>query len=395
MPQHEVLMTEIMTFLCVGSCWLGHALRPRPGWVKTEGNPGDPNRLFLVGLAIGAVAVWAYAMMGMRTGGGVTGLFKAEGSYEADWEGGLVVLNLFGSFLYPAIAIVLISALRRPQVIRYLAFAAMCIIPLAVMVFLGRRGSSLAFLLMIMTVVYFYKGWTIPRWVFVAAAPTLLVAFVIAPEYRAHSQIGGDWSQIRNIRVADTMQKFSEEGSVEVMGGVYIIGAAQKSGQYRYGIDYYNGMVRLFVPRFIVGEEFKQGLMFDPGQRDKNTVQYYSWQREFYNFPFGPAVAFEQGAWFGCLVYIIIGAVMGTLWERSRRGSVFSQVFYVSILLRSLVVLVTDQTHMLAYPTYLLIFVAPPLLWAMHPTRLRRPRRRRRRAQHHHVPQLAAAHSKP
>ena len=380
MPRDALMMTQIMTFLCIGASWVGFVVRPRPKWVKVEGLPGDDNRLLVAGIAISGLAAVAYARMGMMTGGGVTGLFKAEGgAYEATWEGPMVVLKLISTFIYSGIARLLITAIRRPSILRYSAVLAACVIPMATMVLLGRRGESLTFIMLILVVIYLQKGWIVPRWVFVIAAPTALVAIIVAPQYRAHSQIGGDWGKIKEIDVNKSLMEFSEEGAVEVFGGVYLIGAQAQSGKYRYGADYYNGVIGSFVPRFLVGAEFKEGLKFSPGERDESTAAVYSWQRKYYNFAYGPSVAFEQFSYLGCLVYYVIGMMMGTLWERARRGSIYGQVIYVTMLFKAVLLLLTDQSGVISFLIYLIFFVGIPLWWAAQPSKKRFPRFRHRR----------------
>lgn len=362
LPEEAIIKTTVMTLLCVIAFWIGYGygLRPFP---HTRVLKGNTTRILIVGIMLSALSGWAYVQLGLMTTGTIEGFFTSEGAYGQLMEGPLVAHKALSNFGQVGLMLCLVAALRKPSRFAIATVLLSLIIPLAVSVLLGRRFETLTLIFTIALVFMYEWRYLIPRWIVASAIPLTLVMIVIAPDYRKHSQIGGDHSEIAKINVVDQVTRFILDGAVEIRNGIYIIGATDQVMTFQWGGAYYNGVIRNIVPKFIVGQELKEGLMIEADSRNKTTWSVYNWERAFYSFPYGPAVAFEQFWWFGCIVFLVISAIIGWLWKYAIYGSIWCQVMYVSLAPKSLVVLLTEQTDFIVGSIYSVVMLWPLLLW--------------------------------
>lgn len=361
LPEDAIAKTILMTLLCLVALWKGYGLGLTTR--VSIGRPGHTDRILIVGVALSLLSAASYAKLGQLTAGSAVGFFTAEGAYAQLMEGPLVLYKALASFGQVGLMLCLIGLLRRPSATAALAVVGALVIPIAVAVFLGRRSETISLLLTIALVLFFERRMIVPRLALILAIPMVMVLVLVAPEYRKHSQIGGDLSKAIDVDVAEQFSQFVSEGATEVRNGVYIIGATDREMALQWGANYYNGVVRNFVPRFIVGADLKQSLMFQVGLRDAITEQVYGWNRAFYSFPYGPAVAFEQFWYFGFFVFGAIGYLMAMVWKKAVAGDLWSQVLYAATVVPALYSFLTDQSGLIVRFLYMLVLVGPLILW--------------------------------
>jgi hypothetical protein len=95
---------------------------------------------------------------------------------------------------------------------------------------------------------------------------------------------------------------------------------------YDFGTSIWNKLVFLYVPRFIVGEEFKNSLMLN--------YQYEKYRKQITHgvtTMTGYFDAFAMFSYFGFIVFFIIGYYMGYLWILGK-NSVFHLLLYFYLL---------------------------------------------------------------
>jgi hypothetical protein len=362
LPEDAIVKTVLMTIFCVFSSWSGYYYGIRVLPTKRI-RIGNTNRMLFAGFVLTILSGWAYGQLGQMTEGTVTGFFTSEGAYSQLMEGPLVVYKALSNFGQAGLMFCLIAALRKPTFLSIAAVAFSLIIPLAVTLLLGRRFETFSLAMTVALSLFFEKKLIVPRWTVLAAIPLALTLVIVAPEYRKHSQIGGDYSEIYKINTLELVADYFIEGAVEIRNGIYIIGARDQVMRFQWGGAYYNGVIRNFVPKFLVGQEFKEKLMIDASSSSESSLKVYNWERAFYSFPYGPAVAFEQFWYFGCIVFFGIFAVMGRLWKWALLGSIWSQAMYVALLPKALIIFLTEQTDFIVGFLYSLLMLGPLLVW--------------------------------
>ncbi|QQO52433.1 MAG: hypothetical protein N838_02570 [Thiohalocapsa sp. PB-PSB1] len=256
LPEDAIAKTILMTLLCLVALWKGYGLG-LTGRVSI-GRPGHTDRMLVVGVALSLISAASYAKLGQLTAGSAVGFFTTEGAYSQLMEGPLVLFKALASFGQIGLMLCLIAWLRGRSTPALLAVIGALVIPIAVAVLLGRRSETISLLLTIALTLFFERRMLVPRLALILAIPVILVIVLVAPEYRKHSQIGGDFSKAIDVDVAEQFSHFTSEGATEVRNGVYIIGATDREMVLQWGASYYNGVVRNFVPRFIVGADVKE-----------------------------------------------------------------------------------------------------------------------------------------
>ncbi|WP_353204018.1 O-antigen polymerase [Sphingomonas sp.] len=123
----------------------------------------------------------------------------------------------------------------------------------------------------------------------------------------------------------DTAAKeFSEVGS-----GVSDIAISQWTEQYDLLTPYYNGLINLYIPAFIVGPDFKKQLKVK--RDDYEQSKYESFSRGGATHT-GFADSFQSLHYFGCLIFLVIAYFMGILWSKARSGDIKSQLYYMMLI---------------------------------------------------------------
>ena len=126
----------------------------------------------------------------------------------------------------------------------------------------------------------------------------------------------------------------------EMASGISDIAVASWSGDYAFFAPYYNTLIQLYVPAFIVGHDIKDALRAD---QDEVGSEYYS--KYFANGATrtGFSDSFMSFHYFGCLIFFAISYFMGVLWKRANSGDILSQLYYMILLATGLKVF-TEST---------------------------------------------------
>ncbi len=308
----------IMTILCAGAGFVGYLRPVRPRWARPAKRVLDPRRLFRVGIVAGLVALYGIAGLA-RLSGGFLAYFSTEGNYALEWAGLPVYYNFFRMFIYPAFLMCLWSTLRHRSPAKWAVVLSMAVIPLCHIVFLGRRSEAFLFVAAVGLCYYFYRGWTPPR---VIAPLVVLCAFllmILAPDYRSHSQIGSDYSALLRIPVRNRIAStFSNEFPGEVTSACVVVTGCAEEWSYGWGRGFLSNIAYTLLPRVIVGSGFKTRLLaLCSVPRDPFTKHNYP--QKTGQFTTGPASAFLEFSFLGCLIYYLVAKGFRLLWERAAR----------------------------------------------------------------------------
>lgn len=125
----------------------------------------------------------------------------------------------------------------------------------------------------------------------------------------------------------------------EMASGVSDIAITSWSDRYSLFSPYYNTMVQLYVPAFIVGRDLKDNLKVP----DDESVDSYSKYFANGSTRTGFADSFQAFHYFGCVVFFVVSYFMGLLWKRANSGDILSQLYYMILLAAGLKVF-TEST---------------------------------------------------
>jgi hypothetical protein len=329
----------LMCILCVIALHVGWNSRVPQAWLRPPA-PLPPAALYWVGVSLLAVGLAAYLQIAAMSGG-IASHYSVGGHYSLKWSGMPVVYSFFVQLLEPGFALAALCALRLKSKYRLVPPALAGFIFLASVVFLGRRTMLIWLCLALLSIGYFGGRLVAPRWVAVAVVPALALAIVIAPYYRRYSQIGADTGQIAALSPAASVNTVLNGAEAEFWTMAHIIEITARERLYDYGLGFYNAFVHIYVPKLLVGEEGKQALLLDAPS--STAYDSYEWRIPYGMVPGGPATAFAQFWYAGCVVYYFIARWMRYLWVRAAEtDDILYQALYAASAVYGVTAALTD-----------------------------------------------------
>jgi hypothetical protein len=205
------------------------------------------------------------------------------------------------------------------------------------MIFILRRRTVLFdTAILILAAAWFARKYAPPRILLVAGAVFGAAAIYIAPYYRSHSQIGADNKKLREIDLRETMSKTVNGIEEEFYNAAWTIELTSRAGAYQYGAGIYNYLVASFVPKLIFNEQFKERLFIPSPTWDLVENNESGWHIKYGANMSGPASAFVQFWFFGCLWYYALARFMRRLYLRAAPGNPFAQAMYAACMVHAI-----------------------------------------------------------
>src|ERR1019366_6424363 len=138
----------------------------------------------------------------------------------------------------------------------------------------GRRSYAIEFVLVILCTFWFVRRQTLPRWGMLVVLAAGTVGVSAAGPYRAAVYQDKDygvnlnyevpWEEILKVDFIDVFQTYNREDAWEFRNLAYTM---HTTDTFDGGLSYWNDFVHVYVPRQVLGSEFKQSLQFDlPGE---------------------------------------------------------------------------------------------------------------------------------
>ncbi len=350
----------LMSVLCAAMGFLGYVSGPRGMDRPSPSLSYSYDRLFLFGCLLCVIAFWAFHHLAQLCGGYLA-YFSTQGAYALHWRGRPVVFAFFTKLIFPGLLLCLTAALNSRSAIKWIGVGAGCVLPLANTIFLGRRQNTIVLLLIFAVTLYFAKRWTPPRPVSILAMILGSLMIVIAPAYRANTQLGADHSQLRHVDVRQRIEdKLQGRRTWVFENAVVQMAAVRRAGLYGMGRGLYNRSVTLLVPRLITGDQMKEKLLLRaPDHRDL-TWRYYRWVTKYGTYSTGVCDAFREFWFFGALVFLVLGRAFRALWNRAQEpGSVTAQLVYVSFCVTSMTSVVNNIGGIPAQLAFVVAFLYP------------------------------------
>jgi hypothetical protein len=335
-PRDGVVRALIMCTLCALAVYAGWH-EPAPArWSAPPRTSYPVNRLYAAGLLAVGVGLAGFLKLASLSGG-IAAYYSVGGNYGLEWRGLPVVYDFFALYLTPGLVLCGLAGLLLGGRLRLLPAAAALAVQLAGIVFLGRRALLVSVVASVGCLLYFGRNWTPRRRLLLCAAPLLALAMFAAPEYRKHSQIGGDIASLSDTNSGALLGAAADAGQHEFWAMANYIHATAADDQYEYGAGVYNVLVQLFVPKLLVGEAGKAGMMI-PARESPG-----GWQMPYGMVPTGAGSAYRQFWFLGCLWFYGISRLMRYLWMRAGAGDRIAQATYTFLLTPAVASVVNDM----------------------------------------------------
>lgn len=278
-----------------------------------------------------------YDFKRLFAGACVLGFFGAIATFEMNrmaaalapgemWTGPLALFAMLSSLLFFAADIAWIIYLytgSKPALILAVAGLGLNI---PTILFSARRELAFAMAVTILLGYFFVRKKSLSRLVIL---PLLLIGSVLisqAGQIRAFisnnnsSLIGA----LREDEITSGKVSYAELGS-----GVSDVAIATYSNHYVFIAPYLNSLVQLYVPAFLVGHDFKDGLKLSVEDEAAGTGRrvYFGGSTRT-----GFGDSFQAFHFFGSLTFFAISFFMGRLWTRAKAGDIKYQLYYIAML---------------------------------------------------------------
>ena len=163
----------------------------------------------------------------------------------------------------------------------------------------------------------------------------------------------------------DDKNKYSE-----VASAVSDIAIASWSDGYSLFSGYYNTLVQLYVPAFIVGHDVKDSLKLSVDDSADDSYTRYLVQGATRT---GFSDSFQSFHYLGCLIFLVISYYMGTLWQRAKLGDIVAQLYYMILLSAGLKVFTESTSIFVGVLPLILGSTAAAFWYARRPVKIATP----------------------
>lgn len=246
----------------------------------------------------------------------------------------------------------------------------------------GRRSATGEFLIIVMTLLFFYRKKCIPLWLLLPGMIMVAVFSYNIGTVRTTKELPlGE--RIRQFIAAKPLESLKSESQiedrryVEISNAVNFMDSKVLGGHYTFGLHFWNQLVFGFVPAQFVGVEFKKSLQFDLADDTALT----SFEKPTGTCESGIAEAFMAFGYFGCVLFFIMGAGFRWLWLQAVRGNVAGQFILMLFILPGILSFTIQLWTLVNAAVNLIIFASPFLWWsALNQPRVRGGRHSKRKA---------------
>ncbi len=359
-PRDGVLRVLLMCTLVALAVYTGWHEAAPARWSAPRQVRYPVRRLYWIGMAALAVGAAGYLKL-TSLSGGILAHYSTHGNYALQWRGLPVIYDFFVQYLTPGLVLCGLAGLLLGGKLRLLPPGAALAVQLAGIVFLGRRSVLVSLVTSVGCLLYFGKGWLPRRDLVLCAAPLVALAMFAFPEYRKHSQIGGDIERMREVDFGTLVGAQACGGQPEFWGAAHFVQTTSEDDLYEFGAGVYNTLVVYFVPKVIVTEAGKAALMIPT--REARA----SWRMPYGMVTTGAGSAYRQFWFLGCLWFYGLSRLMRYLWLRaSGGGDLIAQAAYV-LLLTPAVASVVNDMFAIYMPVFMFWIPLVVLTWGVFP----------------------------
>jgi hypothetical protein len=343
----------VMTILCSGMCYVGYQAGCRP--IQKLNWAFDRDRISHVALVMTVVGlVFQYKLDHIP-----------EEELGMQWSGTPVLYVFFVSCMTSGFALSILLILRRFSWRIFMITGMGASGFFHTIVFGGRRGPSIMFLLVIATLVWFVRKKLLPRPIIVCAILAGAFLSYNIGVYRGAMVHGGLFKGGANLSKLKEMNSVMDKGS-EMRNAAYYIAATEDLGAYDFGLFHWNALVFRFFPRQVFGMSAKANLMSLWGllHIGDNAERAYGYESDVGSTTGGITDAFASFWYFGCLEFFSIAYVMRRVYESAVRGAPVWQLTYALMMSSCLEAITHTTNHVVGPWVQAALFLGPALIYA-------------------------------
>ncbi len=316
-------ITMIHGIICHVMGYVGYYSYKTPPFAERPA-PLDPYRVFHIGALQIFAGVTAYILLDIYVYKEPFGLFASSGMYSTQWEGLVVAIEFFCKMVFPGSMMCYFAmlAMRRPAVHHWIIFAIGMFYPALTILLLGRR-TSVMMVAGIFILPLFYVRKSVPKgWVVFVGAIAMAMLVFLLPAYRKYFAYDADKSEIFKINPITVVQRSLEgKETLEIPFQMHTVGGVFETGRYGWGVDFYNTIIKGFVPAMIVGRERKNNLFLPGAEPQESAAMVYGRAhsgREYLSEQ-GIVDSFWEFSFGGCFLFLFAGIITKHLYDRAMR----------------------------------------------------------------------------
>ncbi|MBI1180252.1 MAG: hypothetical protein GC201_06810 [Alphaproteobacteria bacterium] len=292
------------------------------------------------------------------------GRSAAADDLGTEWTGVTALYALLSQALVYGMALAWLVYMRTGHKrMMFLAIGALVIF-IPVVLFAVKRSSAFEIAIIFLLGRFFVRGKTPSRAVIAAGA---ILGIILI------HQIGDlrEYVKVHNVSVVDALVEgaATENFSVlnlkrapEVSSGAVDIYYTEKTGGYRPFASIWNRLVQQYVPAFILGDKFKNGLKFDESFKDQYFSSHGATRTGFSD-------SFRSFWVFGVFCFFAIAYGFGRLWTGAMAGDIRCQFFYIILLNDGLIAMTESVARFVATLPFVILVTWLPFYVASRGTR--------------------------
>ena len=347
----------LMTLLCVCASILGYGKPKGKSVHKTLSLSREKITILRnSGIYLMLLAFIGHSGLASLTGG-LLGFYTAEsGNYTLEWSGLPVIYIFFVRLIYPAFFMLLLVLMNEKKIINWILVVLSSLIPIANVVFLGRRSYTIVLVLYVLIGLYFLYNWLPNRFVILVSIFIGGIFILVAPEYRKYSQLGGENEKIFQINLSNQL----DNNPIEFEVARKIVYAHDQLFQFGFGSVFYNKIVKSFLPTIFVSREFKESLFIKMFDIDELCYETVHWKRSSLHYVTSTGVTqvFQEFWYFGCLCYFFLGRFFSKLWYSAKEKT--ASLIFLGVLSPFISIYLTNEfTLFIYFFVYYTIFLYP------------------------------------
>ncbi len=325
--EYAIIRVLLMSIGCQTAGFLGYL------WTRSSTNQSvnTCDLKYLRYFAIGSVVFGAFFQYKLFT--------MPEELISSSGFSGRNVAYLFLSkpLLFGGAIALAISLRQRDILMRYLAVAVLSFLLFGI-VMGGRRGTMLELGIVVLTIIFFYNRWSVPKYLVLAAVPLGAIFVNGIATYRSavseSDEPGNPPSLIQSpIQISKAVfavlenanESLIPENAVEIENAIAYMDDISKGEAYDLGTGLWDFIVHRLVPAQVLGAGFKANLKFNFME---TTLQSSHHRRVFGSTFTGLTDAFQGFGYLGAIYFFLNGVILRVFWNSAMNGSFTCQIGY-------------------------------------------------------------------
>ena len=328
----DLSFTYAYIFACVAFLAIGSFFGRRIGQHRSTGEAAashdasstlyDPKKLADAALVMTAFGSIGFVLMARES--------QNFGNSE-QWTGVITLYYLMSQFMVFGGTLGILLFMQYKSKRGLASFLAMIVVATPIFLMFVRRAVLFQILAITIGSVVLNKNVRIPRSLMIVGLVISVLILNGAGAIRQHVFAGGTIVSAFSEGVMFQPNPTSDIVAAELKSAVSDIEMARSTNHFKPFVMVWNIAVSQYVPKFIVGEEFKNSLLIV--DNDQSVFESYFAAGATRT---GFAESFTGYWYFGPLIYLVIGILFGRLWALSNRRDIRSQHVYLVFLLYSL-----------------------------------------------------------